>query len=83
MRDYSDDFRIVRYYVWYNFIAQSAPITPESLTVEDVVALITDIGMDWRDKSKRGYKDIPPFKGPFAQEKECECDTNGCDCGCS
>ena len=66
---FSDDFIIVRYHVWYNFVAAKAPITREALDVQDIVALIDDIGEDWKEKSKRGYRKVPPLNDAVADLK--------------
>lgn len=61
--EHSDEFVVLRYEIWNNFIAASAPIRPEQLAVDDLVALIKDIGKDYIYKNKRGYTEIPKQEG--------------------
>jgi hypothetical protein len=57
-QQYSTDFLIVRRAVFNNFIAFSAPIKEEDLTPEDIYTIISEVGLDYTERNKRGLTEV-------------------------
>ncbi len=47
-------FLILRHAIYQNFIAASAPIREEDLSLDDLTKIIADVGKDYIKRNKRG-----------------------------
>ncbi len=50
----SIQFVILRHAIYQNFIAASAPIREEDLSLDDLTKIIADVGKDYVERNKRG-----------------------------
>lgn len=57
----NSEFISIRHAIFMNFIASSAPIREDDLSLDDILAIINDVGKDYisNKRNGKGYTDIP------------------------